>query len=68
LPIVQSAAEANFKFTRYAQDKQYKLYVDGALFDYRQDPLEKSPLAQASLTPTQEKSRQKLQKVLDTLK
>jgi arylsulfatase A len=59
---------ANFKFTRYAQDKQYKLYHDGALFDYRQDPLEKSPLAQTNLTPVQEKSRQKLQKVLDTLK
>jgi arylsulfatase A-like enzyme len=59
---------ANFKFTRYAQDKQYKLYHDGALFDYRQDPLEKSALAQTGLTPAQEKSRQNLQKVLDTLK
>lgn len=59
---------ANFKFTRYAQDKQYKLYSDGAFFDYRQDALEKSPLAQTSLTPAQEKSRQKLQKVLDILK
>jgi arylsulfatase A len=58
----------NFKFARYAQDKQYKLYDDGVLYDYRQDPLEKSPLAQASLTPAQEKSRQKLQKALDTLK
>ena len=59
---------ANFKATRYAQDKQYKLYVDGALFDYRQDPLEKSPLKQSGLTPAQAKSRQKLQKALDTLK
>jgi arylsulfatase A-like enzyme len=59
---------ANFKPARYAQDKQYKLYGDGALYDFRQDPLEKSPLAQTSLTAAQEKSRQKLQKVLDTLK
>jgi len=51
-----------------AQDKQYKLYHDGVLYDYRQDPLEKSPLAQTSLTPAQEKSRQKLQKALDTVK
>jgi arylsulfatase A len=27
----------------YAQDKRYKLYDNGALYDYRQDPLEKSP-------------------------
>ena len=59
---------ANFQFTRYAQDKQYKLYHDGVLFDYRQDPQEKSPLARTSLTPAQEASRRKLQKVLDTLK
>ena len=59
---------ANFQFTRYAQDKQYKLYHDGVLYDYRQDPLETRPLAQTSLTPAQDASRQKLQTVLDTLK
>lgn len=59
---------ANFKPARYAQDKQFKLYQDGSLFDYRQDPLEKSSLPQTNLTPAQEKTRQKLQKVLDTLK
>ena len=59
---------AKFQSARYAQDKQYKLYHDGVLYDYRQDPLEKSPLAQTSLTPAQEKSRQKLQKALDTVK
>jgi arylsulfatase A len=59
---------ANFQFTRYAQDKQYKLYHDRVLYDYRQDPLETSPLAPTSLTPAQEASRQKLQRVLDTLK
>jgi arylsulfatase A-like enzyme len=58
----------NFTPARYAQDKQYKLYEDGGLYDYRQDPLEKSPLARTSLTPAQERSRQSLQEVLDTLK
>ena len=58
----------NFKSARYAQDKQYKLYDDGVLYDYRQDPLEKSPLPQTSLTPAQEKSRQTLQSALDSLK
>ncbi|HEY6617062.1 MAG TPA: hypothetical protein VIZ32_21185, partial [Vicinamibacterales bacterium] len=59
---------ANFQSARYAQDKRYKLYHDGVLYDYRQDPLETSPLAQTSLTPAQENSRQKLQKALDTVK
>ena len=59
---------ANFQFARYAQDKQFKLYHDGVLYDYRRDPLEKNPLAPASLTPAQEKSRQKLQRALDSLK
>ena len=58
----------NFEFARYAQDKQYKLYHTGALYDYRGDPLEKSPLPQTTLTPAQEQSRQKLQRALDTLK
>ena len=59
---------ANFTAARYAQDKQFKLYGDGALYDYRQDPLEKSPLPPTTLTPAQERSRQALQKVLDTMK
>jgi len=59
---------ANFKFTRYAQDKRYKLYFDGALFDYRKDPLEESPIAEKAMTAAQARVRQKLQKVLDTLK
>jgi arylsulfatase A-like enzyme len=58
----------NFEPARYAQDKQYKLYHNGALCDYRQDPLEKNPLTQTSLTPAQEQSRQKLQRALDSLK
>jgi arylsulfatase A len=58
----------NFQFSRYAQDKQYKLYHDGAFYDYRRDRLEKSPLAPTSLTPAQEQNRRKLQQALDTLK
>jgi arylsulfatase A-like enzyme len=58
----------NLPFSRYAQDKQYKLYHDGAFYDYRRDPLERSRLPQKSLTSAQEQSRQKLQQALDTLK
>ena len=59
---------ANFTFARYAQDKQYKLYHDGGFYDYRHDPLEKSPLPRPTLTPAQEQSRQKLQHALDSMK
>lgn len=58
----------NFKFARYAQDKQYKLYDDGVPYDYRQDPLEQSPLGQTGLTPAQEQSRRQLESALDSLK
>lgn len=57
-----------FKFSRHAQDKQYKLYHDGRLFDYRRDPLEQMPLAEGTLTGEPRRARQKLQQVLDTLK
>ncbi len=58
----------NFKFSRHAQDKQYKLYHDGRLFDYRRDPLEQAPIVESALTSEQGRARQKLQQVLDTLK
>jgi arylsulfatase A len=58
---------ANFKFTRYAQDKQYKLYHDGMFFDYRRDPLEQYLLAEPGLTAAQLAAKRKLQRVLDTL-
>jgi arylsulfatase A-like enzyme len=59
---------ANFKFTRYAQDKQYKLYHDGMFFDYRRDPLEQSALAEPGLTAAQLAAKRKLQRLLDTLR
>jgi arylsulfatase A len=59
---------ANFKFSRYAQDKQYKLYQDGVLYDYRQDTLEQNPLAEPGLTAAQLAAKRKLQSVLDTLR
>jgi arylsulfatase A len=59
---------ANFKFSRHAQDKRYKLYHDGSFFDYRHDPLEKSPIAKQAMTSEQRKARDRLQPVLDSLK
>ena len=58
----------NFKFSRHAQDKQYKLYHDGRLFDYRRDPLEQTPIVESALSSEQGRARQKLQQVLETLK
>jgi len=59
---------ADFKFSRHAQDKRYKLYHDGSFFDYRHDPLEKSLIAKQAMTSEQLKARDKLQHVLDSLK
>ena len=36
--------------SRWVQDARYKLYSDGRFFDYRRDPLEKSPLRAGTLT------------------
>ena len=59
---------ANFTFTRYAQDKQFKLYHDGTFFDYRRDSLERNALPDAALTAPQRTAKRKLQRVLDALK
>ena len=59
---------ANFKFSRHAQDKQYKLYHDGLFFDYRRDPLEQNPLAETELTAAQLAAKRKLQPVLDGMR
>jgi len=58
---------ANFVFTRYAQDKQFKLYYDGKFVDYRGDALEQNALPEAGLTATQLAAKRKLQRVLDRL-
>lgn len=55
---------ANFRPSTYAQDKQYKLYSDGRLFDYRADPREATPINQSE-TREQAAARSKLQRVID---
>ena len=58
---------ANFTFTRYAQDKHFKLYYDGMFFDYRRDALEQHPMPESGLTAAQLAAKRKLQRVLDAL-
>jgi arylsulfatase A len=50
---------------RYAQDKRWKLYRDGRLFDLAADDLEKSPVKGTS--PDADAARKKLQAVLDRM-
>jgi arylsulfatase A len=59
---------AKLAFTRYAQDKQFKLYHDGMFFDYRRDPLEQHPLPESGLTAAQLATKRNLQRVLDALR
>ena len=42
---------------RWAQDTRYKLYSDGRFYDYVADPLERSPLAAASLSDEARRAR-----------
>ena len=52
---------AKFEF---AHDAQFKLYADGTFFNVEQDDLEKSPLADATLTAEAKAAKAKLQAVL----
>jgi arylsulfatase A len=49
--------------TRYAQDRRWKLYQDGRLYDLAADELEKAPVKSAS--PEADAARTKLQATLD---
>jgi arylsulfatase A len=57
------SCKADLTPTRLAWDQQWKLYMDGRLFDWKADPLEQRPLG-----PEEGKAaRKKLQKVLDDM-
>lgn len=60
--------QGNWTRKRYAQDKRWKLYDDGNLFDLKADVLEKQPLAAAGDTAEAAAARKKLQAVLDKMK
>lgn len=53
-----------FPESTYAQDKRWKLYSDGRFYDFREDPLEESPLEAATLSETAKAARGRLQQVL----
>ena len=57
------SCKADIKPTRLAWDHQWKLYMDGTLYDWKADPLEKKPLGPQEAKP----ARAKLQKALDQM-
>jgi arylsulfatase A len=57
--------KVNFKATRLAWDHNYKLYMDGRLFNTRKDYFEQSPIANDSYKDRAE--RRKLQSTLDQM-
>jgi len=52
---------------RWAQDKRWKLYDDGRLFDYAADVLEEHPVDADAETPEATQARRTLQTVLDQM-
>ena len=57
------SCKAEIKPTRLAWDRQWKLYMDGRLFDWKADPLEQRPLGAGE----GKAERRKLQRVLDRM-
>ena len=53
------------KGQQWARNQQWKLYGDGRLYDISTDPLEQSPIAQATLTAVQASNHSMLQAVLN---
>ena len=56
-----------YRLQRWAQDKQWKLYDDGRLFNYQTDVLEEHPIAPGAGNPAAESARQTLQPVIDQM-
>jgi len=56
---------ASFTADEFAQDKQYKLYTDGRLYDIAADPSESNDLSGGTLTQPQIDARDNLQATLD---
>jgi arylsulfatase A-like enzyme len=52
---------------RFAGDKRWKLYDDGALYDFQDDPLEQHPVDLAALPQNVTAIKDKLQTVLDKM-
>jgi len=65
-----SSKKYNNKYSHYevhfAQDKRYKLYDDGKLFDTIKDVLEKNPIATDSANKSVQSVRKKLQAALES--
>ena len=58
----------NHPFRRYAQDRGWKLYEDGAFYHIAEDPAEALPVADEDLTEELLQRKQRLQAVLDRLR
>ncbi len=59
------SCKADIKPTRLAWDHRWKLYMDGRMFDLKNDQFEKSPVPANTAPPEAKPARTKLQKVLD---
>lgn len=56
-----------FRKTRFAREKKYKLYGDGKLYDVPNDQLEKQPILAAADTEATRSARQRLAVVLNDM-
>lgn len=54
-----------FEHTRYAHDKEWKLFEDGRFYHFSEDPLEENPLEDGGLSAEALAAKDRLQGVLD---
>ncbi len=59
--------KVGYRLQRWAQDKTWKLYDDGRLFNYQTDVLEEQPFAPGAGSAEAEAARQTLQSVIDQM-
>ncbi|NJN83593.1 MAG: sulfatase-like hydrolase/transferase [Caldilineaceae bacterium] len=60
--------KVGYRLQRWAQDKRWKLYDTGELFDYAADVMEKKALSPGQGGPEAESARRQLQMVLDQMR
>ena len=58
----------NFAPRRYVQDRDWKLYEDGAFYHVSEDPREQRPLAEAALTEDARRIQQRFRAVLERMR
>ncbi len=59
---------ANWETSEFARDQRWKLYRSGELYDIPRDPMERLPISKQEQSPEAAAARERLQKILDSIR